>query len=304
MFSCFLCNKYRIVSDAIGTGAYGKVYVVSLNGKHYALKKVDLPIDYNDMTRILRELQILNLLSDCPYSVHIIDAWISKNHICFVMDLYEFSLDRVISLNVFMSEDHICYIALQLFTSLASIHSRGIVHRDIKPANVLINSNECKTVLCDYNLSRIVNLQDVKSDLTQDVVSRYYRAPELLHFKQYSSKVDIWAAACTIAELLIKKPLFYSKNEKEQLHMIQKNDFSILPECKTKEFLKYVLIYDDMLRPSAQEILKHPYFSVFNKPEISYGVHTFVNEVFGGISDLRILLYEEILKLNKAKKYL
>lgn len=47
------------------------------------------------------------------------------------------------------------------------------------------------------------NLQPIKKELTKHVVSRWYRAPEIILLdKQYGAPVDMWAIGCIFAELL------------------------------------------------------------------------------------------------------
>lgn len=44
---------------------------------------------------------------------------------------------------------------------------------------------------------------------TQQVATRWYRAPELLYgTKKYTEAIDLWAVGCIFAELILKKPLF------------------------------------------------------------------------------------------------
>mmetsp|Transcript_9496 Transcript_9496/g.15032 ORF Transcript_9496/g.15032 Transcript_9496/m.15032 type:complete len:225 (-) Transcript_9496:297-971(-) len=44
--------------------------------------------------------------------------------------------------------------------------------------------------------------------MTQYVVTRWYRAPEVICSSRYDEKIDVWSAGCIIAEMLGRKELF------------------------------------------------------------------------------------------------
>ena len=56
------------------------------------------------------------------------------------------------------------------------------------------------------------------------VVTLWYRAPEVLLGTSYATPVDIWSCGCILAELFTRKPLFPGKYETDQLARI----FSVL----------------------------------------------------------------------------
>lgn len=59
--------------------------------------------------------------------------------------------------------------------------------------------------------------------MTEYVVTRYYRAPEImLSSHEYSKAVDIWSIGCTLAELITKKILFKANNYIEAIKLIMK----------------------------------------------------------------------------------
>ena len=60
-------------------------------------------------------------------------------------------------------------------------HSAGIYHRDLKPRNLLVNSN-CDLKICDFGLARadIKEIETDKTRMTDYVVTRWYRAPEIM----------------------------------------------------------------------------------------------------------------------------
>lgn len=58
--------------------------------------------------------------------------------------------------------------------------------------------------------------------MTKHVVTRWYRAPELMISPtgRYSCAIDMWSAGCVLAEMLRRKPLFPGKHFMQQLWLI------------------------------------------------------------------------------------
>ena len=98
----------------------------------------------------------------------------------------------------------------QLLRGMLYIHSSNIIHRDLKPSNLLLNKS-CDLKICDFGLAR--GYEENNSTLTEYVVTRFYRAPEImLSSHGYTNAVDIWSLGCTFAELMTYKVLFPGKN--------------------------------------------------------------------------------------------
>jgi len=92
-----------------------------------------------------------------------------------------------------------------LFSGLNAIHARGVIHRDIKPANILLKSIHGPAYLSDFGVSWAPNVpgSEPSDQKTTDVGTTCYRPPELLFGnKQYGCSLDLWAAGCTVAEVL------------------------------------------------------------------------------------------------------
>lgn len=128
-----------------------------------------------------------------------------------------------------MTPEHIIMLLYNLLVGLKYLHSAGIYHRDLKPANCLVNQ-DCSVKICDFGLSRAIgeeqpHLQQLpntprreeegvdaravphtlrlKRHLTGHVVTRWYRAPELILLQEnYTEAIDIWSVGCIYAELL------------------------------------------------------------------------------------------------------
>jgi serine/threonine protein kinase len=103
----------------------------------------------------------------------------------------------------------------QLLSALKCCHQHSLLHRDIKPSNMLYTANG-NLKLADFGLSR-----HTSKTLTANVVSLWYRAPELLlqHQKSeaYSFGIDLWAVGCVLGKLLQSFPLLDGRTEVDQI---------------------------------------------------------------------------------------
>lgn len=79
---------------------------------------------------------------------------------------------------------------------LEYIHGKNVCHRDLKPENILLTKDGVVKI-CDFGSSKILS---AKGKNTPYIVSRYYRAPELvLSICKYSTAIDIWSVGCILA---------------------------------------------------------------------------------------------------------
>ena len=107
-----------------------------------------------------------------------------------IMPRMETTLSRVIRSKQTLSEKHKQYFIFQLLRGLKYIHSAGVIHRDLKPENILINGSDCKLKITDFGLARGVVKEHDASKLTEYVVTRWYRAPEIMcSSRQYEKEV-------------------------------------------------------------------------------------------------------------------
>ena len=95
------------------------------------------------------------------------------------------------------------------------MHHQNVLHRDIKGANILI-SGDGFVKLADFGLAQAFKPDNKDLNMTNRVVTLWYRAPELLlGSRNYKCSVDMWSVGCVFAELLLGKVLFPGDKEEK-----------------------------------------------------------------------------------------
>ncbi|ETW04861.1 CMGC/MAPK protein kinase [Aphanomyces invadans] len=299
-------TKYKFIKP-IGHGAYGVVISAqnTETGDKVAIKKVSKAFeDLIDAKRILREIKLLQHF-DHENIITIVDLLppTSLAHfedVYIISDLMETDLHRIIYSRQPLSDDHIQYFLYQILRALKYIHSSNVLHRDLKPSNLLLNSN-CDLKVCDFGLARGVEPDEDNMELTEYVVTRWYRAPEImLSTKEYTKAIDIWSTGCIFAELLGRKPMFPGDDYIHQLQIIcdklgtpSEAELHFVTSEKARRFMKSqpnkpkipldrlfpnvkptaldlldkMLVFDPSQRISVEEALQHPYLESLHNCE-------------------------------------
>jgi len=218
----------------IGQGACGDVVAAdteSHTGGRVAVKRVaNATAHTRDATRTLREVQLLRQLSH-ENIVPLLGVQTLRHRsgidALLVYQLMDTDLHQIVRSNQLLYESHAQFFVYQALRALKYIHSAGVLHRDLKPANMLLNAN-CDLKICDFGLSRLqsappqIEAQPTAlPPMTEYVVTRWYRAPELLlNCTEYGPPIDVWSVGCVLAEVLLRTPLLPGRNHKEQLSLI------------------------------------------------------------------------------------
>ena len=146
------------------------------------------------------------------------------NDIWIVTDYMDGDLRRIIKSKKEIEPMKVKLYMAQLLAALHHVHALDSIHRDLKPANVLV-SRKGNLKLCDFGLARTFKKNDgtevenegaavahpgepvpLVHQMTNYVVTRWYRAPEVILQQPYNVGVDIWAAGCIFKELLELMP--------------------------------------------------------------------------------------------------
>ncbi|KAF7596562.1 Cyclin-dependent kinase 12 [Aspergillus hancockii] len=282
--------------SVIGAGTYGKVFKaihVYTQGK-VALKKIRMEGEKDGFpVTAVREIKLLQHLRNHNV-VSLLEVMVERNECFMVFEYLSHDLTGLINHPTFtLTAAHKKDLAKQMFEGLSYLHHRGVLHRDIKAANILI-SNRGLLKYADFGLARFFS-KSRQLDYTNRVITIWYRPPELLLGEtRYGPAVDVWSAACVYVEMFTKKAVFPGEGgEISQLEKLYNclgtptraewPDIAEMPwfelmrptERKKRVFeevygqiltpaaldlVSQIFRYDPLKRPTAEQILKHPYF--------------------------------------------
>tara|TARA_A100001015_G_scaffold316337_1_gene430371 strand:+ start:571 stop:1929 length:1359 start_codon:yes stop_codon:yes gene_type:complete len=254
----FVDRRYTQIKPA-GTGAYGLVASAldTVTGNRVAIKKIkDTFIDLVDAKRVLREIKLLRHFNAHENIITILDIMtfppdtVDFQDIYIVTNLMESDLERIIQSRQALTDQHFQYFLYQILRGLKYIHSANVLHRDLKPSNLLVNA-DCDLAVCDFGLARGFR-NEGKDTLTEYVVTRWYRCPELLCESVYYGKgVDMWGIGCIFAELLTHDAFFKGDNPQHQLQAIV-NKLGC-PNQNDLHFVSSQAALDSLLRNSGRQ---------------------------------------------------
>ncbi|TVU14443.1 hypothetical protein EJB05_37913, partial [Eragrostis curvula] len=212
------------------------------------LKQLNQEID------ILRELQHPNIvqyygseLTDDALSIHL--EYVSGGSIHILLREYGA-----------FKESLIRKYAGQILAGLAYLHGRNTVHRDIKGANILVGHNG-EVKLADFGMSKHISPY---AEVHSFKGTPHWMAPEVvINSHGYDLSVDIWSFRCTIIEMATAKPPWHPCERAAAMFKIASSkEIPAIPDMFSEEgknFLQLCLKRDPASRPSAAQLMNHPF---------------------------------------------
>ncbi|KAL7576727.1 hypothetical protein ACA910_005646 [Epithemia clementina (nom. ined.)] len=228
----------------MGSGSFGVVISATDRenpDRNVAIKMV--PNIFSDSTtpiRTLREIKLLkhfgrhdNIISLIDLMPPNVDHFDDFCDVYMVTDLMKSDLGKHIRSDREINNFHARWLIYQVLCGLKYIHSCKVVHRDLKPGNLLVDAR-MNLKICDFGMARGMpfnsSCQEEAVTMTTYVVTRWYRAPEIILGCDYSYPIDVWSVGCIFAELMRRHPLFPEENQIQQLILINRM-LGKLPEC-------------------------------------------------------------------------
>jgi len=197
----------------VGSGAYGSVFsaTVKETGEKVAIKKIGSKFEEGVHVTTLREIKLLNEI-DHEYIIKLVDVFANKQNIYLVMPLMQADLEELIKeKDIMLSNSVIKAIMKAMLEGLEHLHAHRILHLDIKPANVLLGNGQLKII--DFGFAQYI---DRPNPMTPNVITRWYRPPELLFgANYYGPAADMWSVGCVFAQLLLRIPFLVAQPDSD-----------------------------------------------------------------------------------------
>ncbi|ONK77985.1 uncharacterized protein A4U43_C02F13010 [Asparagus officinalis] len=214
---------------------------------------------------ILVMRRIVEDVSPHPNVIHLYDVYEDVNGVHLVLELCSGGelFDRIVAQERY-SEVEAAQVVKQIASGLDALHKANIVHRDLKPENCLFlnSSNRSPLKIMDFGLSSV-------EDFTDPIVALFgsidYVSPEALSQRQVTAASDMWSLGVIMYILLSGYPPFHATSNRQKQQRILAGDFSFdnltwkTISSSAKELISRLLSVEPYKRPSAKELLKHPW---------------------------------------------
>ncbi|KAK6127330.1 hypothetical protein DH2020_038931 [Rehmannia glutinosa] len=274
-------EEFYELGRELGRGEFGITYLCTdrTNGEVFACKSISKKKLRNrvDIEDVRREVEIMRRLPKHPNVVSLKDTYEDDSAVHIVMELCEGGelFDRIVARGHY-TERAAAAVTRTIVEVIQNCHEHGVIHRDLKPENFLFANNKETAPLkaIDFGLSVFFKPGERFDEI---VGSPYYMAPEVLR-RNYGPEIDVWSAGVILYILLCGAPPFWAETEQGVAQAIIRSivDFKRDPwpkvSDKAKDLVKKMLNPDPKQRPTAQEVLDHPWLqNAKSAPNVSLG---------------------------------
>ncbi|XP_033956511.1 mitogen-activated protein kinase 8 isoform X4 [Pseudochaenichthys georgianus] len=313
----------------IGSGAQGIVcsaYDQNLE-RNVAIKKLSRPFqNQTHAKRAYRELVLMKYVNH-KNIIHLLNVFSPQKtledfaDVYLVMELMDANLCQVIQME--LDHERLSYLLYQTLCGIKHLHAAGIIHRDLKPSNIVVKS-DCTLKILDFGLARTAATGLL---MTPYVVTRYYRAPEVILGMGYQANdIDQWNKV--IEQLGTPSQDFLMKlNQSVRTYVENRpryagytfeklfpdvlfpadSDHNKLKASQARDLLSKMLVIDASKRISVDEALQHPYINVWYDPaEVEAPIPKILDKQLDErehtVEEWKVLIYKEVSEWEEHKR--
>ncbi|KAI9929119.1 U4/U6 small nuclear ribonucleoprotein prp4 [Aspergillus wentii] len=251
-----LINGRYHVQQNLGKGMFSSV-VRATDSKTGHLVAVKIIRQNDTMKKAgMKEIGILEQLheadpDDKKHMIKFERHFDHKGHLCMVFENLSMNLREVLKKfgrDVGLNLRAIRAYAQQMFLGLSLMRKCNILHADLKPDNLLVNEQRNILKVCDLGSASPAS----ENEITPYLVSRFYRAPEIILGIPYDYAIDVWSIGCTLFELYTGKILFTGRNNNQMLRSIMECRGKYPPKLLRRGSLAH-MHFDEMLNFQSME---------------------------------------------------
>eukprot|EP00316_Scyphosphaera_apsteinii_P015942 CAMPEP_0119323250 /NCGR_PEP_ID=MMETSP1333-20130426/60388_1 /TAXON_ID=418940 /ORGANISM="Scyphosphaera apsteinii, Strain RCC1455" /LENGTH=377 /DNA_ID=CAMNT_0007330649 /DNA_START=66 /DNA_END=1199 /DNA_ORIENTATION=+ len=209
--SVLVARKSITLSKTIGRGAFGTVFLATIEGKdgmaptQCVAKQINInSVQASDIPLLQTELKIWSEV-DHPNCLRFLGVSLEPKEYLMMCEHMDGGT---------LSEAHEGYKRMQkpphclsdlvaqlkmIVDAMIYLHQRSIIHRDLKTANILLDANGTRLVVGDFGLARFCASD---GEMTAETGSYRWMAPEVFRHETYDKACDVYSFAVVCWEML------------------------------------------------------------------------------------------------------